>query len=298
MERLSIPTFTFATKTYCLLTKPGIIFGNIVTTAGGFLLASRGHIDLWLFVATLVGLTCVIASGCVFNNYIDRDADKKMARTKNRAFAQEAVSVRPALLFGALLGVVGVLCLAFFVNLLSLVIAVVGFIVYVALYSFSKYYSVHGTLIGSVAGAIPPVVGYCGASNTLDLGALIFFLIIVAWQMPHFFSIAIFRLEDYEKASIPVLPLKKGIWRTKIQMILYIVVFGVIASMLTVFHYVGYGYLIVSMLLTLAWLILCVRGLTARNDKVWARQMFVCSLVVVMGLCLAIPFSVNHFSAS
>lgn len=294
MESLSIPAFTFATRTYCLLTKPGIIMGNAITTAGGFALASRGSFNFLLFLATLIGISLVIASACVFNNYIDRVADEKMERTKNRALAKGAISSRSAILFAIVLGFMGIFTLSFFSNILALGIALFGFFVYVVLYSFSKYHSIHGTLIGSIAGAVPPVVGYCAARNSFDSGALILFVMIALWQMPHFFAIAIYRLKDYAAASIPVLPLKKGMHATKIQMTYYIIAFTGVACTLFAFNYVGYAFLIVASILGLAWLMLCIKGFKSNNDQLWARKMFIFSLVVVMGICFAIPFSTIH----
>ncbi|MGA8165602.1 MAG: heme o synthase [Waddliaceae bacterium] len=292
MQQRSLPAFTFATKTYCLLTKPGIILGNIITMSGGFALASKGNIDVGLFLATLAGLALVIASGCVFNNYIDRDFDEKMARTKHRALVMGLVSTRQAMVFAIVLGVFGALFLALFTNLLTVMIALLGFFVYVVLYSISKYRSIHGTLVGSIAGAVPPVVGYCAVSNCLDAGALIVFTMIVMWQMPHFFAIAIYRLEDYLAASIPVLPIKKGIHRTKIHMMAYILAFMIASFLLTVFNYTGYTYLVIAALLGIAWLCLCVQGLNCDNHQHWARNMFLFSLVIVVVQCLIIPFNV------
>lgn len=290
MEKTGVPTFSFTARNYSLLTKPGIIFGNVITTAGGFALASRGTFDLWLFLATLLGITLVIGSACVFNNYIDRHGDKKMNRTKNRALVLGLISTKAALVFAVILGLMGVACLVLFANLLATALALAGFFVYVLLYSFSKYHSVHGTLIGSVAGAIPPVVGYCAVSDTFDFGALILFVMLVLWQMPHFFSIGIFRLEDYKAASIPILPVKRGMRVTKIQMVLYIVAFAIAASLLTLFGYTSYWFLIIACLLSLYWLVLGIQGFNAASDKVWARKMFKYSLVVIMGICFAIPF--------
>lgn len=287
-------SITFATRSYLLLTKPGIIAGNAITTVGGFVLGSRGNIDFRLFLMTLVGLSLIIASACVFNNYIDRAADEKMLRTKNRALATGAISPRRAIVYAILLGIFGTLFLALFSNFLAMFIALFGFFVYVVLYSFSKYYSIHGTLIGSIAGAVPPVVGYAAASQCFDAGAVILFAIIAMWQMPHFYAIAIYRMEDYARASIPVLPIKKGLQTTKVHMLLYTLAFIGVSCMLFVCGYVGYLYLIVAALLGLAWLGLCIRGFKCKNDVRWARKMFIFSLVVVTGLFGAIPLSVAY----
>src|SRR6266849_4768803 len=103
-------------KTYYLLTKPGIILGNLITTAGGFALASKGHIDPWLFFAMLIGLGPVIASACVFNNYIDRISDAKMSRTQNRALARGLIAPWKALLFASFLGSFGIAALCIYTN--------------------------------------------------------------------------------------------------------------------------------------------------------------------------------------
>jgi len=275
-------------KTYYLLTKPGIILGNLITTAGAFVLASQGKIDYRLFLATAAGLFFVIASACVFNNYIDREADKKMARTQNRALARGEISLKNALAFAVVLGIVGIAILALWTHWLAVGMAAFGFFVYVAMYSFWKYQTTYSTLIGSVSGAIPPVIGYCAASQSLDAGAVLLFLILVFWQMPHFFSIAIFRSDDYAAASIPVFPLVKGMAAAKVQMLLYIVAFLLAVFALSFLGYVGYVYLAVSSFFGLAWLWLCVKGFKASDEKQWARQMFRLSLVVIMAVSILI----------
>lgn len=269
-------------QTYYRLTKPGIIYGNAIAAAGGFLLASNGHINFGLFLATLAGLSLVIASACVTNNYIDRDIDAKMARTKNRALASGAVSVRNSLIYAAGLGLAGALTLALFTNILTATLALFGWFAYVVLYGIGKRRTVHGTVIGSISGAVPPVVGYCAVTNRLDAGALLLFLVLVCWQMPHFYAIAMYRLKDYAAASIPVLPLKKGSHATKVQMLVYILAFIVATSLLTVLGYTGYTHLAVMILLGLAWLRLSLQGFKAASDEQWARKLFGFSLIVLL----------------
>jgi protoheme IX farnesyltransferase len=275
---------------YYLMTKPGIIMGNLITLAAGFLLASKGNIDYKLFFAVFMGLIFVIASACVFNNYIDRAIDKKMERTKNRALAQGLIQGRNAILFGTILGIIGGLILFFFTNLLTLAVTASGFFIYVILYSFWKSRTIYGTAIGSIAGAVPPVAGYCAASNELDAGALVLFLMLVLWQMPHFFSIAIFHLKDYAAAGIPVLPVERGMLRTKVHMAIYIVCFIASAAMLTFLNYTGYAYLTVAAGIGLAWLGLCLKGFSSTNDTLWGKQMFRLSLVLITAICFVIPF--------
>lgn len=276
-------------KDYYLITKPGIIYGNAITVVAGFLLASRGYIDWQLLLATLVGLSLVVASGCVMNNYIDRDIDALMERTKARAMAQGRISTRSALVYAVVLGFIGLGILFFYTNILAVVASLVGLFVYVVVYSmWLKRTSTHGTIVGSISGAMPPVVGYLAVTGSIDLGAVILFLILALWQMPHSFAIAIYRLEDYAKAGIPVLPVKKGIQITKIQMLIYVALFVMATFALAVFGYTGYVYLSVMTTLGLGWLALSARGFWTTSDKLWSRNMFIYSIVVLVAFSIMI----------
>jgi len=279
-------------KKHIVLTKPGIILGNIITTAAGFALASRGDIDYFLFVMTLLGLSFVIAASCVFNNLIDRHVDAQMARTKNRGLATGEVSCQSAIILGAVLGLFGAWVLFSYTNLLALLIALAGFVIYVFPYSFGKYRTSYGTLIGSIAGAAPPLVGYCAVTNSFDLGAFLLFLIVVLWQMPHFYAISIYRFHDYHRAGVPVLPVKQGMHMTKTHMVFYAGAFIIAALMLTLLNFTGYIYLGTAAILGLVWLWQCLKGFKCQNDAVWARKVFLFSLVVITGLCLAMAIDV------
>ncbi len=278
-------------KHYLLLTKPGIILGNLLTTAGGYALAARGQFDLGIFLSMMQGLALIIASACVFNNYIDRNHDAKMSRTKYRALARGVIPHRKALLFGVSLGFLGTFILAVGTNPLTTYVALTGFFFYVIVYSLSKYQTTYGILIGSIAGAIPPVVGYTTVTHTLDLGAFILFAIIAMWQMPHFFAIAIYRLSDYTKASIPVFPCVKGVQKTKIHMIAYLLAFIMATALMTLCGYTTITFMIIMAFLGICWLILALKGFSAKNDARWARKMFIFSLIVVMILSVALPFT-------
>lgn len=274
---------------YYLLTKPGIILGNLITVAAGFLLASRGEIQIGLFFATLIGLGLIIASACVLNNDIDRAMDRKMERTKNRPLAAGLISRFHAILFALILAIMGNGLLFFYTNLLTVCVANIGFFVYVILYSLWKSRTIYGTAIGSIAGAVPPVVGYCAVTNHFDLGALILFTLLVLWQMPHFFSIALFRIDDYTAAKMPLLPIKKGILRTKIHMLLYILGFTMTSVLLTVFGYTGYVYSTTVFILGLAWIALCLKGFKTTDDQLWGTHMFRLSLVIITIMSCVIP---------
>ena len=192
-------------KTYYRLTKPGIIYGNALAAVAGFFFASRGGpINWWLFVATVLGLSLIIASACVLNNYMDRDIDARMERTKNRAMVRGAISDRNALIFAAVLGVMGVVLLAFYSSYTALAAALVAFVVYVALYTPLKPRTPMALFVGAVSGAMPPVVGYTAVTNMLDWYAFALFLALFLWQIPHFLAIATYRYNEYAAAGVPL----------------------------------------------------------------------------------------------
>lgn len=283
-------------KQYLNLAKPGIVFGNLISVTGGFFLASRGDADLALFLATALGVSLVIASGCVFNNYIDRDIDQKMERTRNRVLAQGLVSPVHAIVYASVLGVAGVALLYAATNTLAVMLVLMGFVVYVGLYSlWLKRGSVYGTLVGSLSGAAPPVVGYCAVSNEFDAGAAILLLIFSLWQMPHSYAIAIFRFNDYQAANIPVLPVIKGISAAKRQIVLYIAAFVVATLMLTLSGYAGYSYFVVAALSGAYWLWMGVSGYKAVDDRVWARKLFTFSIISIT--MLSVMMSVDFISS-
>jgi protoheme IX farnesyltransferase len=273
-------------KKYYYLTKPGIIQGNLLTAAAGFLFASRWHIAVGLFIGLIAGTTLVIASACVYNNYIDRDIDKKMSRTKNRALVSGELSPQHAIVFATLLGISGFIFLITLTNWLTVLVGSIAFIDYVVIYGLSKRRSVYGTLVGSVSGAAPIVAGYTAVTDRLDGGAWLLFIVMVLWQMPHFYAIAMYRLKDYEAAEIPVLPRVNGMQQTKAQIIVYIGCFTVATCLLTVFGYTGLIFLVVMLIAGLSWLYKGLSGYKSKDDPPWARRMFLHSLVVVLALSI------------
>jgi heme o synthase len=191
-------------RSYYRLTKPGIIYGNALMYAAGFFLASREGIEWPLFLFGLVGLSLVIAAACVFNNVADRELDAKMERTKNRALVRGAISIPAANKFAAILLLLGFSSLYFFTSDTAFLIALVGFVVYVHLYTPMKPKNRWALFVGAVAGATPPVVGYTAVTDSVDLWALGLFIALFVWQLPHFIAIATYRYEDYSLAGVPL----------------------------------------------------------------------------------------------
>ncbi len=275
-------------KAYYRLTKPGIIYGNLLAAVAGFLLASQWSINLFLLIYMVVGLSTIIASGCVFNNILDRKIDSKMDRTRKRSLVTGKISIASALVYGTALGITGFFVLYFFTNTLTTLIAFTGWFFYVVVYGVAKRGTVYSTIIGSVAGAVPPVVGYVSVTNQVDFLAVFLFLILVVWQMPHFYAIAIFRKKDYETAGLPVLSVKEGIDSAKKHIIFYIVLFTILTSSVFVFGFKGYIYLIPILYISIYWLFESIDGLKQENSEVWARKMFKTSLLVLLVFCITI----------
>ena len=278
-------------KRFYGLAKPGIIYGNLITTVAAFLFASRLHIDALLLLATVAGLGLVIGSACVFNNYIDRFIDARMERTRLRALVTGSISHRAALLYGVFLGILGFGTLASGTNLRVVIAAAIGFVFYVVCYSIAKRAGYWGTLVGSVSGAMPIVVGYVAVAGRFDSTALTLFLILALWQMPHFYAIALRREDDYRSAGIPVLPVAKGIPITKRSIVLYIAVFALAAETLALSGRAGIAYAAVVAIACLWWIARAVSPVRGSDDARWARRVFLASLVALLAFCAALALS-------
>ena len=280
-------------KDYYALAKPGLVYGNLIPMIAGFMLGTHSSINLGLLLATAVGIMLVMASGCVFNNYIDRAVDARMERTKDRALVLGRITGRAALVYGSVLGILGFGTLITFTNILAFEAAFIGFFFYVFMYSlWFKRRTVHGTVIGSIAGATPPLVGYAAAAGRLDEPAFLLFIMLVAWQIPHFYAIGIRRLKDYAAVHTPIMPVEKGIGATKWAMLAYITTFFLAALTLAVLGYTGSVYLALTILLCLSWLGLGIKGFYVADDAAWARNMFFLSLIVMTVLFSAIALRV------
>ena len=279
-------------RKYLFLTKPGILFGNFITTLSGFFLAAQGSIDILLLLLTLLGTTLVVASGCVVNNVIDQDIDTKMQRTQNRALVKKTISPTVALIYALVLGVIGFSILWFGVNGYAFLFAMIGFIVYVGFYSlWTKRTSIHQTVIGSISGVSPPVIGYTAVTHQFDVAALLLFLAYALWQMPHSWAIAIYRFDDYKNAGIPILPVARSIYRTKIECVIYILLFAAVLNGLYCFGYTNVFFLITFNALTAYWLYLSVIGFKAENDQLWAKRFFLYSVILITLLSLSFSFT-------
>lgn len=276
-------------RPYLQLTKPAIIRGNLIAAVGGFFFASRGQIDWQLLLAVCVGTSLIVASGAVFNNYLDRDIDSVMKRTCQRELVQKVIPVFNALIWACILGAAGFATLFCYTSAVAFGFGVLGFVVYVGLYSlYYKRHSIHGTLIGALAGACPPVIGYCAVSRQFDIGSAMLFLTFCIWQIPHSYAIAIYRLEDYKAAAIPVLPVQAGMHRARYHIIAYIIAFATVSLALNCLGYAGSWYALGMGGLSLYWLYLAKACFQKMPAEQWGKQLMLFSIVCIMAFCLLI----------
>lgn len=263
--------------------------GNVLTAVAGYFLAATtyNNIDIVTFLAMLSGMTLVVASACVINNYLDRDIDAKMERTRRRPSVIGAVKGREMATYGTVLGLLGVIILALGTNPLVVGIGIAGFVTYVWLYgAWTKRTSIHGTAVGAVSGALPIAGGYAAAQPVPDAGLFLVFLILFFWQFPEFYSIAIYRRLEYAAAKIPVMPVVKGVRSTIIQIFIYTLLYVASTLSLSLIGYTGATYFVIMGLMGAYWIVLAVKGLTTKRPEPWARAMFRFSMITILVLCL------------
>jgi len=207
---------------YFALTKPRIIELLLITTVPSMVLAAGRWPGAWPVLATLIGGSLSAGGANALNNYVDRDIDQIMKRTRTRPLARHEVPPSNALVFGIVLGVAGFAWLWVTTNLLAAAIATAALLFYVFVYTLRlKRTSTQNIVIGGAAGAAPALVGWAAVTGSLDLSAWVLFLIVFYWTPPHFWALAIRYRDDYEKAGVPMLPVVAGVEATTRKMLLY-----------------------------------------------------------------------------
>lgn len=274
------PVTTSFLKDFLSLIKIGIVNSNLVTTFTGLWLAfqftNRNFLqELDLLFFTLFGSALIIAGSAAMNNFIDRDIDPVMKSKKGRPTVTGRFTPSAVLITSFSFIVVGEILL-FMASTSAGVWGLAGIISYVVLYSmWSKRKHVSNTIVGSISGAIPPVIGWAAVEPGLGFGALALFLIMFAWQPPHFYALAMKRTEEYRAANIPMLPVVKGFKRTKVSMLLWILLLFPLPFLLME---LGIIFISLATALNIGWLLLSIKGFRAEDDIKWATRMFIYSL--------------------
>ncbi|PKH10894.1 MULTISPECIES: heme o synthase [Planomicrobium] len=267
--------------------KTGIIKSNLIPMAAGLMLAlytyEYSFIDnIGNIILAFLGTTAIIAASGSFNNIYDRDIDAIMARTKSRPTVTGAISIKKVAIAASLFLVIG-LILLYIASPLAALLGFLGVFFYVVPYTmWTKRYTIWNTEVGSISGAMPPLLGWAAvAPDIWHPACWALFLIMVIWQMPHFYAIAIRKEKDYAAAKIPMLPVIKGAKRTYLQSNIYLVLL-VLSSFL--FLPLSLGLTLVSLILGLMWLALSLFGSRKLGIEAWANKMFFFSLVHMMGV--------------
>jgi protoheme IX farnesyltransferase len=207
---------------YFALTKPRIIELLLITTVPAMVLAAGGWPGTWLVAATLIGGSLSAGGANTLNNYVDRDIDEVMKRTRGRPLARHEIPPRNALVFGVFLGLAGFAWLWVTSNLMAAAISTAALLFYVFVYTLGlKRKSAQNIVIGGAAGAAPALVGWAAVTGTVGLPAWVLFLIVFYWTPPHFWALAIRYREDYARAGVPMLPVVAGVQATTRRMLLY-----------------------------------------------------------------------------
>jgi protoheme IX farnesyltransferase len=267
------------TAAYVKLTKPRIIVLLLVTTVPAMVLAARALPSLWLVVATLAGGTLAAGGANAINQYVDRDIDRVMLRTRRRPLPAHALEPWKALAFGVALGAVAFVLLTLTVNLLAAVLSIAAMAFYVFVYTmWLKRRSAQNIVIGGVAGAVPVLVGWAAVTGGLGWAAGVMFAIVFAWTPAHFWALSLRYRDDYAAANVPMLPVVAGEERTRRQILRYAVATVAVSVALAPVAHLGWVYAVSALGLG-AWFVASAERLRRRPTPAAAMAVFHVSIV-------------------
>jgi protoheme IX farnesyltransferase len=281
---------------YVALTKPRIIELLLITTLPTMIVAERGLPRLWLMVATLLGGALAAGGANAINMFVDRDIDKLMHRTAKRPLVTGAVTPRAALTFAIALEVAAFVELWAWVNLLSAALAISATLFYVFVYTlWLKRTSSQNIVIGGAAGAVPVLVGWAAVTDSLSWTPVVLFAIIFVWTPPHFWALAVKYKDDYQAASVPMLPAVATFRRTAREILLYSVVLVGVSLVLAAVASLGVIYVVSASVLGVVFLALALRLLLRQTPKA-AMQLFSYSItyLTLLFVLMAVDIVTKH----
>ena len=280
-------------KSYYQLCKPNVVYMMLICAFVGMLLAEKSVSSFSYLIVSLVGIAFCAASAAAINQVIDRESDASMTRTDQRPLPKGELSVIHASLFAILIGTIGASILYVYVNTLTMLLTIASLIGYAFIYSiYLKRATPQNIVIGGLAGAAPPLLGWSSVTNTIDPYALLLVLIIFVWTPPHFWALAIYRKEEYAKESIPMLPVTHGVVFTKLQIVLYTIILFIVSLLPYVVLMSGIIYFISALVLSSAFLYYSVNLYYSDNDED-AMSTFQFSIYYIFLIFLALL--IDHF---
>ena len=280
-------------REYLELCKPRVVALIVFTAIVGMLLSTPGAVPLDIFVIATLGIALAAGSAAAINHVAEYRIDALMARTKDRPLPKGELTRPHALVFALLIGALSMYLLVVFVNVLTAVLTFCSLIGYAGIYTmYLKHATPQNIVIGGAAGAAPPVLGWTAVTGSVDPYALLLFLIIFAWTPPHFWALAIYRREEYAKASVPMLPITHGVDYTRVQILLYTIVLTIVTILPFVTYMCGPFYLVGALLLDAGFLYYAIRMMVDHRDEL-AKQAFAYSIVYLMLLFMVL--FIDHY---
>lgn len=279
-----VATMSANWRDYLALCKPKIVSLIIFTAVVGMFLSVPGMVPISPLIFGTIGIGLAAASAAAINHVVDHRIDSIMARTMRRPLPKGNISIQGAIVFAFILATLSMIILTYFVNVLTAVLTAVSLIGYGFVYSmYLKRATPQNIVIGGIAGAAPPVLGWTAITGTLDPNSLLLLLIIFAWTPPHFWALAIYRRKDYANADIPMLPVTHGVEFTRLQILLYTIVLCIVTLLPFITYMSGTFYLTGAIALDAGFLYYAIKMQRDHSDRL-AMQTFSYSIVYLMAL--------------
>ena len=275
-------------RSYYLLCKPNVVYMMLICALVGMLLAEDSVSSISTIMVALLGIALCSGSAAAINQVIDRNADAAMTRTDQRPLPQGELSAFHASSFAFVIGVLGAFVLYLYINTLTMVLTLASLIGYAFIYTvYLKRATPQNIVIGGLAGAAPPLLGWASISNTIDPYALLLVLIIFVWTPPHFWALAIYRKDEYAKESIPMLPVTHGVAFTKLQIVLYTIILFIVSVLPYIVLMSGFVYLISAVVLSTIFMYYSIK-LYFSNDDAVAMKTFNFSIYYIFLIFVAL----------
>ena len=280
-------------RAFLALTKPRVVSLIVFTAVIGMFLATPGFVPLKILLAGTAGIWLVAGAAAAVNCLLEQKIDAVMQRTSWRPLPRGELSTAQTLVFAGALGGLGLWVLFYFVNVLTMWLTVATFVGYAIVYTLIlKPATPQNIVIGGASGAMPPVLGWAAVTGEVTTEAMLLFLIIFAWTPPHFWSLALYRTEDYARAGVPMLPVTHGKAYTRLQVLLYTLILFAVSLLPYVIRMSGVPYLLAALILGGTYIAYALR-IYFRYSDLLAQKAFRYSIVYLAALFAALL--VDHY---